>query len=82
MRFIFDVDFHGEQDAGLNSYTDTIAIDVESASPGGEPGEFAEHMRQALAEWFDGASVQLRSVKARPDFLAQALNEGDGVYRP
>lgn len=28
---------------------------------GGEPGEFEDHMRQALVDWFDGADVKLRT---------------------
>ncbi len=86
MKFIFDIDFHGEPEAGITGYTDTVSIEVESGDPGGEynPGDFVEHMMQALSEWFDGASVQLRATKAKapPDFLSQALNEGDGTYKP
>ena len=80
MELTFDIYFPGEFAAGLNSYTETVKIAVESGDPGGEPGEFAEHVRKALAEWFDGARVALG--KPKPDFLSQYMNEGDGVYRP
>lgn len=80
MELTFNVCFPGEMAAGLSSYTETVTIAVESGDPGGEQGEFAEHMRQALAEWFDGAGVALG--KPKPDILSQALNEGVGMYLP
>jgi len=61
MRLYFDVEHSGELGAGLRPYTDRVVIDVESGDPGGENGEFAEFMREALAEWFDGAGVGLGS---------------------
>lgn len=61
--FKFFIDCPGELAAGINSYTDTITIMVESGDPGGdESGEdsFCEFMRSALAEWYDGARVNLK----------------------
>ena len=40
---------------------------VDSGDPGGEPGEFAEALRQFLAEWFDGAGVvELKEGQSHP----------------
>lgn len=47
----------GEPAAGLVGYTDHVTVSVSSGHAGGECGEFIEHMRSALAEWFEGASV-------------------------
>ncbi len=55
MRIVFDVKHSGEQSAGINGYTDTVIIEVES--PGGDEGEFMYYMRDCLAVWFDGAKV-------------------------
>lgn len=66
MKIAFYVDFPGERGAGLHSYTDIVRVSVESGDPGGEPNEFADHIRQALAEWYDGASVELLADKSPP----------------
>lgn len=55
----FSVDMPSELSAGLRGFTDFVTITVESGDPGGEPGEFAQHVRDSLAEWFDGARVEL-----------------------
>lgn len=52
----FFASFPGEPAAGLCAYTDTVTVDCEAAH--GDPG-FAEHIQQALVEWFDGATVTL-----------------------
>ena len=62
MRLKFDIKNSGEVDAGLLPYTDTVIIDVESGNPGGEDGEFMEFMQSALAEWFDGSSVDAENI--------------------
>lgn len=50
----FDVCFVGEPAAGLMPYNYTITMH------GGEENDgAAEHMRQALAEYYDGATVTL-----------------------
>lgn len=57
MKIEFDIYHPGEIDAGIHGYTDLVSIYVESGDPGGEKGEFAEFMKDALTEWFDGAGV-------------------------
>lgn len=38
---------------------------------------------EAINLWNVRAPERLRNIKSEPrDFLSQALNEGDGVYRP
>jgi hypothetical protein len=54
----FHVEHAGEPGAGINPYNDTVWIEVESGEPGGTFGEFKEHVRQSLADWFDGAVVE------------------------
>lgn len=53
----FAVSFSGECDAGLLPFSDEITVEIASGEPGGEPGEFADFLCEALAEWYDGASV-------------------------
>jgi hypothetical protein len=53
----FAIHYSGEMGAGLRAFTDTVTISVESKDSGGVPGEFAEFMRNALAEWYADASV-------------------------
>lgn len=59
MTLQFEVNMPSELAAGLRGFTDTVTVTVESGDPTGEPGEFAQYMRDCLAEWFDGAGVQL-----------------------
>lgn len=63
MKIVFDVYNPGDEEAGIFSYSDSVTIEIESGEPGGESGEFAEHMRQALAEWYDGARVWTVSLE-------------------
>ena len=56
---LFDIEHKGELSAGINGYSDRVEIIVESDDPGGEPGEFEQHMKEALAEWFDGAEIKI-----------------------
>ncbi|OPZ48255.1 MAG: hypothetical protein BWY95_00962 [Bacteroidetes bacterium ADurb.BinA104] len=61
----YSIDSPGESAAGIRSFTDEVMIIVDSGDPGGEEtGEdsFAEHMRQALTEWYDGAKVTNRKA--------------------
>lgn len=55
--FTFEVSENHDPDAGIISYGDTVSITVHSGDPGGEPGDFIEHMHQALADWYDGPVV-------------------------
>jgi hypothetical protein len=57
-RYKFEIEHHGEWDAGIRPYSDTVVIQVVSGDPGGDEGEFEEHMRQALKDWYDGATVE------------------------
>jgi len=59
MKLIYQVYNPGEPGAGLSAYSDTVTVTVESGNPGGEPGEFAELMRQVICDWYDGSRVTL-----------------------
>ena len=56
---VITYDVYAAPDDSSFGYTDVIDIIIDSDNPGGEPGEFADFMRAALAEWYDGASVLL-----------------------
>lgn len=56
---------HGERGAGIRPYTQTITVTVKSGDPGGEPEEFAEELQSFLADWFDGAEVELLPSEAK-----------------
>lgn len=64
MKIVFDVVNPGDLNAGLISYTDTVTVEIESGDPGGNDGDFAEYMRDILAEWFDGAKVTERKSRS------------------
>ena len=59
MKIQFDIISPGEIAAGIRGFTDLVSVDVDSGNPGGEAGEFEEFIRQALADWYDGARVFL-----------------------
>jgi len=59
MKTTYEIENAGDSEAGLPAYQEEVQINVRSGDPGGEPGEFAEYMRVALAEWFDGAKVSI-----------------------
>lgn len=59
MELNFDVCMPSELGAGLRGFTDTVNIKVASGDPGGEAGEFESYMRNCIAEWFDGATVEV-----------------------
>jgi hypothetical protein len=63
MKITYEIDNAGDSEAGLPAYQEEIQIYVHSGDPGGEPGEFQEHMRVALAEWFDGAKVSIANAR-------------------
>lgn len=58
--FTFEVHHSGERAAGIWPYSDEITVNVQSGDPGGVEGEFTEHVRESLAQWFDGADVKLK----------------------
>lgn len=45
--------------AGIIGFDDTVTIFIESGDPGGDAGEFAQHIKDALSAWYDGAMVTL-----------------------
>jgi hypothetical protein len=54
----FAVEFDGELGAGLRPFSDEVAVMVRDGFADEEQEkEFADHMRDAIAEWFDGAHV-------------------------
>lgn len=59
MKLIYHVESSGDWSAGLLQYSDQVTVEIESGDPGGDDGEFAEELRQFLAEWYDGADVWL-----------------------
>ena len=61
-QFRYEINHPGEYAAGIIGFSDTVTINIGSGDPGGDKtGEdsFQEFMRQALLEWYDGASVDL-----------------------
>ena len=61
MKLLAVIDHPGEPAAGINSYTEIVTVTVEW-DPGGEPGEFLNHIRECLAEWFDGAKIEIKEA--------------------
>jgi len=57
MKYNFEVSHPGEPGAGIIGFTDTVTIILESGIPGGDPGDFAGHLKATLVEWYDGAKV-------------------------
>ena len=41
----------------LKANSEKVTVIVDSGDPGGEAGEFALHVRQALEDWHHGARV-------------------------
>lgn len=89
MKITFTITHPGEIGAGIRPFTDSATVELLSGHPGGDPGEFEEHLRSALADWFDGATVVLGSpVPEEPgpwdgidadEFVRQVR---DGIYDP
>jgi hypothetical protein len=57
--YSFEIKENHDPNAGISFYGDTVSITVHSGDPGGELGDFIEHMRQALADWYDGPVTAL-----------------------
>lgn len=53
-KYFYDVVFRGDMGAGLLPYSDSIVIEAS----GEYDAEFAEFMRAALSDWYDGARVK------------------------
>jgi hypothetical protein len=56
-KYVYEVSHPGESGAGIIGFTDTVTMLLESGDPGGDPGDFAEHIKLALSGWYDGAKV-------------------------
>lgn len=56
-KYIYKIDHPGERDAGISAFSDTVIVLLESGNPGGEPGDFSEHIKLALKTWYDGAKI-------------------------
>jgi len=63
MKIQYDIHVPSELSAGLHGFDDTVIVHIHSGDPGGEKGEFAEYMRECLAEWYDGGHVTCEGVK-------------------
>lgn len=57
MKLEFIIYFGGEPAAGLNSFSDSVTIITDGIE---EEPDFTEHIRSALLEWYDGASVETK----------------------
>lgn len=57
--YVFDIHSLGDGAAGLSGYTEKVTVVLDSGNPLGERGEFEEHIRSSLADWFDGATIKL-----------------------
>lgn len=58
-KVVFDINYPGDESAGIFPFTDRITIISQAGDFGGSLGEFEEFMQEALAEWYDGAKVVL-----------------------
>jgi len=56
-RYYYEVVAPGELGAGIRGFTDSVTVLLESGNPGGDPGDFAGHIRSVLREWYDGAKI-------------------------
>ena len=61
MTLVFDISVPSELAAGIRGMTDTVTVEVESGDPGGAPGEFESHMKEALEAWYGSRSATIRT---------------------
>jgi len=54
-KYVYTVTGSGE--AEITGFTDTVTVLLESGDPGGDLGDFAEHIKLALSRWYDGANI-------------------------
>lgn len=60
VSYKYDVYDPGEYSAGIRSFHEVITVTLESGEPSeNNEGEFAEYVRQQLAEWYDASDVVL-----------------------
>ena len=58
----FEIYSPAEPAAGLNGFTDEVAITVKSGNPGGDEGEFTEALKHFISEWYDVAPRNVRLI--------------------
>ena len=59
----YKIDVPPDYSAGLHGVSDTVRLIVESGDPGGELGDFADHIMSALVDWYDaGDGVYMLAV--------------------
>jgi hypothetical protein len=56
-EFKYNICVPSELSAGLRGFNDVVTVIIDSGDAGGNTGEFEEHMRKALLEWYDGGNV-------------------------
>ncbi len=64
--YAFEVKENHEPAAGILFYGDKVTVIVHSGDPGGDAGAFAEHMREAIAAWYDSPVTVLDTAAAKP----------------
>ena len=64
MKLTFEIVHRGEPSAGINAYDEQVTVEVQYGFGKDDilRTEFAEHMRQALLDFYDGAHVWLSDV--------------------
>lgn len=79
--YVFEIEHHGEAAAGIHGFSDTVHVIVGSGDPGGDPGEFIECVRAALAEWYDGVTVLTEAEDAERRSGAAYADEVAGRHK-
>lgn len=78
----FEVEVKGDVSAGIQPYSRRVKVSVDGDC-GGLDGEFAEHMRASLCEWFDTPSVALYKPTNALDKISEFyLNGGMNTADP
>lgn len=73
MKIEFYVEYPGERAAGLMPYSENVRVEIDHGPTLPEhQRELVEHLRQSLADFYDGAKVWLKEeFDAYIDQLAQ-----------
>lgn len=58
-QLTFDVQHPGDRAAGITPSPSRVQINFLDGDPGCRPVAFGQHMRDCLANWFDGALMSL-----------------------